>query len=116
MDYQIKAFSTHPKWVIGNVNEYSFQAKVYDRPSRIFGIGKGRVSKLAVQNKATHQFILEYDRGWLKKPETDAEKELLRALLLFCKGLPDYSVWQTTLRRPKRFLVADDDVLEYESL
>jgi hypothetical protein len=74
-------------WMEGFIGKYKFQAKVYDEPSE-YGIKDGRVSKLCVYDdtmrleKGMHAAsIIEYDRGWGKKPKTDEDKYILETIL-----------------------------------
>jgi hypothetical protein len=52
-------------WVRGEIHKfpgYTFDAKLHDRPSR-FGIEKGRILKLHVQDPRGRT-VIEYERGW----------------------------------------------------
>ena len=57
---------------------YHYQAKVYDTPSK-YGINQGRISKQSVQLDG--QTVINYDRGWDKKPSTEAENAVLWIIL-----------------------------------
>ena len=75
-------------WIDGTIDNFRFQAKVYDTGSK-FGIENGRVSKLEVwQPEAPFNDRLIYDRGWSKKPESEQDKEILRTLLEYLESLP----------------------------
>lgn len=73
-------------WIDGIINEFRFQAKIYDENSR-FGIENGRVSKLTVWDEQKRKSgsgsgdILSYDRGWDKKPSSSEHNNILRALM-----------------------------------
>jgi len=47
-------------WYEGIFGEFSWSAKVFDEPS-IFGINKGRISKLSIKYRGVLVYI--YDRG-----------------------------------------------------
>ena len=47
IEVKFESFTTESNWVNGECDGYHFEAKLYDEPS-IFGIQKGRVSKLAI--------------------------------------------------------------------
>lgn len=75
-------------WIQGKVidlsgTEYAFEAKVYNEGS-IFGINNGRVSKLCIRTGSN--VILNYDRGWDIKPETE-HKPIYKALMKMLKAL-----------------------------
>lgn len=69
-------------WKEGNIKVgstiYRYQVKVYDAPSK-YGINQGRISKLWVQLEG--KTVINYDRGWDKKPITQAENAVLCILL-----------------------------------
>jgi hypothetical protein len=73
-------------WLKGAVNRYpgyTFEAKVYDVGS-VFGIGQGRISKLAVWRG--DRSVMHYDRGWDEKPARRRDRKVLREILA---GFPD---------------------------
>ena len=87
---RISAESIGGAWIDGIIDDYRFQAKVYDTGSR-YGINKGRVSKLEIwgrQSGGVSRSIVRYDRGWDKKPATDEHKELLEAVLGYLEEFP----------------------------
>ena len=96
----------------GMVDEYLFEAKVCDEASG-FGIDSGRVIKLHISGKRYSYEIAAYERGWDKYP-CRAHTGLTRAVVRFCESLPQQEVWRHTFADTRRFLVTDDDVLEYE--
>ena len=55
-----------------------FWAKHYEEGSD-FGINGGKISKLTVKYKG--ETLLNYDRGWDKKPETELGRKALEKLL-----------------------------------
>lgn len=57
---------------------YHYQVKVYDIPSQ-YGINGGRISKLSV--RLDGRTVINYDRGWDRKPVTQAENAVLCILL-----------------------------------
>ncbi len=57
---------------------YHYQAKVYDMPSN-YGINQGRISKLSVSLEG--RTVINYDRGWDKKPVTQEEESVLSIIL-----------------------------------
>ncbi len=65
-------------WVNGEINGYIYEAKVFDVGSR-YGINGGRVSKLWIGSD--NGVIVSYDRGWGIKPESEAGKAVLAAVL-----------------------------------
>lgn len=72
-------------WEEGKVEDHSFLAKAYDKPSERYGIDGGTISKLSVKDKAGKEKFA-YDRGWDKKPQTDKEKALLAAIIAYYDG------------------------------
>lgn len=100
-------------WLLGDIEGYPFQAKVCDEASG-FGIDYGRVIKLHLFAKDQKRELFAYERGWDKYPHGGA-KTLARALIRFCESLPMQDVWRGTFREERRFLVTDEDVLEYEN-
>lgn len=89
-EYIISAKPIGLYWIEGCIDGFSFQAKVYATGSK-FGIESGPVSKLAVWDHSNGRFsagvIIDYDRGWCVKPETDEQNELLSALLRFLETI-----------------------------
>lgn len=58
--------------------KYIFYVKSYEFPSQ-YGIDGGKISKLEIRrNDIT---IVQYDRGWVSKPVTKAEKEIFEELV-----------------------------------
>ena len=112
VNHVIKAHSEDGIWLIGTVDEYPFEAKVCDVLSD-FGIDHGRVIKLYAC-KGRGQEIFAFERGWNKYPK-GTHKGLCRALVRFCESLPAQDIWRNTFREERRFLVTEDDVLEYEN-
>ena len=111
-DHVVKAYTPDGIWLLGSVDSYAFQAKVCDEASG-FGIDGGRVTKLHISSKRNSGEIVAYERGWDKYPR-GAHKGLAQALIRFCESLPEQDVWKYTFRKERRFLVTEDDVLEYE--
>lgn len=46
-----------------------------------WGIDGGKISKLWARDKDSRKVVINYDRGWDIKPNTECEKALLQALL-----------------------------------
>lgn len=111
VDHTITAYTPDGIWLLGKVDGYDFQAKVCDEASG-FGIDCGRVIKLHA-SKSRGQEIFAYERGWDKFPR-GAHKGLAQALIRFCESLPVQDIWRLTFKTERRFLVTEDDVLEYE--
>ncbi len=59
-------------WVHGYYNDWTFDAKVFETPSK-FGINNGKVSKLTIKD-STKKIIINYDRGWDIKPAPKDKK------------------------------------------
>ena len=89
--YTIQVFHQTGFWVLGTINEFSFEAKVYDTGSN-FGIDNGRVSKLTISSEHSSREVVGYERGWETYPETRELEDMMEALLRFCEGLPPYEV------------------------
>lgn len=111
-DHSITVHTKDGIWLLGEIDGYPFQAKVCDEASG-FGIDCGRVIKLYAESKRDGHEIFSYERGWDKYPR-GPHKELARALIRFCDSLPMQEVWRNTFRQARRFLVTEEDVLEYE--
>ena len=58
--------------------KYRIQMVRFDEPS-IYGIRKGRISKLWVRG-ADGAVVINYDRGWDIRPSTDEGKAILAAI------------------------------------
>lgn len=101
MDYKITITGTRKSipgpgesvWLQGTVADYQFSAKVYNGPSK-YGINESCVSKLTVWSESERQklglvaaSIIDYDRGWSKKPETEFTG-LLEALVTYLSAIP----------------------------
>ena len=112
VDHTITAKTPDGIWLTGKVDDYPFEAKVCDIPSG-FGIDCGRVIKLHIGGKGNSVEIADYERGWDKYPK-GAHKGLTQAVIRFCESLPKQEIWRNTFRKNLRFLVTEDDVLEYE--
>ena len=87
--YSITSKAKESGWIDGKIDEFRFQAKVYDIGSK-FGINSGRVSKLAIWDQQRHS-VINYDRGWDVKPDSVEQKDILRALLKYLEALP---IWE----------------------
>ena len=112
VDHIITAKTPDGIWLLGKIDEYDYQAKVCDEASG-FGIDCGRVIKLHAFGKSRGQELFAYERGWDKYPK-GKHKGLAQALIRFCESLPEQDTWRNTFRTERRFLVTEDDVLEYE--
>jgi hypothetical protein len=93
--HRIEAKVLRDYWIDGRIDEFRFQAKIYDTGSK-YGIGGGRVSKLEVWDEKAQELgiIIAYDRGWSTKPATAEHKSILRALLGYAKALPNGEYWE----------------------
>lgn len=109
-DHIISAYTKDGIWLVGTVDEYSFQAKVCDTGSDS-GIGHGRVIKLHAY-KSRKQKIFAYERGWSMYP-ANAHKDLCRAVIGFCESLPAQDIWRKTFREERWFLVTEEGILEF---
>lgn len=94
-NYMIKAKSIENGWIDGTIDEFRFQAKVFDEGSQ-YGINEGRVSKLMIWDEAKRQTcrniftasIVNYDRGWDIKPTKAADKHIFDAVLAYLEAMP----------------------------
>ena len=88
------------EWLEGTIDGFYFQAKVYDTGSK-FSINNGRVSKLTVRDGRNYRSLelFSYDRGWDKKPTSNQQRALLRALLEYLEVFPTREHWHTLAGR-----------------
>lgn len=116
MDHKIAACTKDGIWLLGTVDDYIFEAKVCDEASG-FGIDCGRVIKLHARKYCEDKKgkeIFAYERGWDKYPR-GKHKGVAQALIRFCESLPEQDIWRHTFyKKVCRFLVTEDDVLEYD--
>ena len=116
MDHKIAACTKDGIWLLGTVDDYIFEAKVGDEASG-FGIDCGRVIKLHARKYCEDKKgkeIFAYERGWDKYPR-GKHKGVAQALIRFCESLPEQDIWRHTFyKKVRRFLVTEDDVLEYD--
>jgi len=81
-------------WVKGTIDEFSFAAKVFDKPSK-YGIHNGRVSKLRIWN-AKDETTLNYDRGWDIRPQSSIARVTLNELVSFLEKCAKENIWEIT--------------------
>lgn len=116
VDHKIAACTKDGIWLLGTVDDYIFDAKVCDEASG-FGIDCGRVIKLHARKYCEDKKgkeIFAYERGWDKYPR-GKHKGVAQALIRFCESLPEQDIWRHTFyKKVRRFLVTEDDVLEYD--
>jgi len=116
VDHKIAACTKDGIWLLGTVDDYIFEAKVCDEASG-FGIDCGRVIKLHARKYCDDKKgkeIFAYERGWDKYPR-GKHKGVAQALIRFCESLPEQDIWRHTFyKKVRRFLVTEDDVLEYD--
>ena len=116
VDHKIAACTKDGIWLLGTVDDYIFEAKVCDEASG-FGIDCGRVIKLHARKYCEDKKgkeIFAYERGWDKYPRGKHEG-VAQALIRFCESLPEQDIWRHTFyKKVRRFLVTEDDVLEYD--
>lgn len=81
-------------YIVGNAQyngvDYKIDAKVFLEGSE-YGIDNGPISKLSIKDIAKNELIINYDRGWDKKPDEQNEflyKETIKALTEFRKEHP----------------------------
>lgn len=87
MDICFEVKKLQQNWYAGRIEQYQFQAKVYDIGSK-FGINNGRVSKLSLREDGVE--IFSYDRGWDKKPSDDEHWVILWELMNRLEELPSW--------------------------
>ena len=116
VDHKIAACTKDGIWLLGTVDDYIFEAKVCDEASG-FGIDCGRVIKRHARKYCEDKKgkeIFAYERGWDKYPR-GKHKGVAQALIRFCESLPEQDIWRHTFyKKVRRFLVTEDDVLEYD--
>lgn len=78
-------FTKNDAWVHGTFGEYQFGAKLFDIGS-VFGINKGRVSKLSISHPDCN-CVVNYERGWDVKP-TKEHAKAYRTILKFLESAP----------------------------
>jgi hypothetical protein len=68
-------------WENGRIGNYIYCLMRFNEPSH-YGINNGKISKLFIRrlNKWGHQ-IVNYDRGWDKKPRSKAVKAVYDELI-----------------------------------
>ena len=80
-------FPSNEPWANGTYADgYRFEAKLFDEGS-IYGIDKGRVSKLAIC-APNGKWIVNYDRGWDVRPETEEHERVFKDILEFLENAP----------------------------
>lgn len=67
-------------WYTGWVDDYMFEAKVYDTGSE-YGIDGGRISKLWIYGAFFRDTVASYERGWDVEPESEDARDALDAIL-----------------------------------
>jgi len=72
MEAVFTRFDNEDNWVQGECGGFSFDAKLYNNPSR-FGIDGGRISKLCIQNQ--YGMMANWDRGWDIEPSEEFMEE-----------------------------------------
>lgn len=82
-------FNNTSAWVRGkHESGYIFDAKLFDEGSS-FGIKNGRVSKLCIfKVENPMNYIVNYDRGWDRKPRTPEQREIFNDILNFLENSP----------------------------
>lgn len=78
-------FKSNDSWVHGELGEYRFGAKLFDEGS-VFGINKGRVSKLSISHPDCN-CVMNYERGWDVKPSKEHSKAY-KTILNFLESAP----------------------------
>ena len=116
MDHKIAACTKDGIWLLGTVDDNIIEAKDCDEASG-FGIDCGRVIKLHARKYCEDKKgkeIFAYERGWDKYPR-GKHKGVAQALIRFCESLPEQDIWRHTFyKKVRRFLVTEDDDLEYD--
>ena len=112
-EHFIKATAKDGIWLTGTIDDFPFGIKVCDKKSG-FGIRRGRVIKLYVNDKNSSLELFAYERGWERKPHTPFQQSLLKALLRFAASLPKQEVWRHSFKQERVFFVDEENVLEVE--
>ncbi|NUQ51357.1 MAG: hypothetical protein HUU19_01515 [Phycisphaerales bacterium] len=65
-------------WVKGNIAGHAFEALVFPEHAtdEAFEMGDSRISKFWLQEHFTHTEVACFDRGWDRKPTTDAARAI----------------------------------------
>lgn len=98
-----------------NDNDYKIGAKVFLEGSE-YGINEGPISKLSIKDTTSNELIINYDRGWDKKPNEQNEflyNETIKALIKFREEHPyelTESVTETKLIETKSVSDYEDDI------
>ena len=69
-------------WVKGNIAGHAFEALVFPEHATdaAYELDDSRISKLWLQEHFTHTEVACFDRGWDRKPTTDAAKAIVGLL------------------------------------
>jgi|GEM_PF-2088854 len=69
-------------WVKGNIAGHTFEALVFPEHATdgAFELDDSRISKLWLQEHFTHAEVACFDRGWDRKPTTDAARTIVGLL------------------------------------
>jgi hypothetical protein len=95
MKAEFTKFHIGDNWVKVIVGNYTFSAKLFDEGS-VFGINEGRVSKLMIWDEQIRYekldifeaAIVNYDRGWDIKPETEEQIAIFDAVMDLLENSP----------------------------
>jgi hypothetical protein len=81
--------ATGGNWVKGNIAGHAFEALVFPEHATdaAFELDDSRISKLSVREQGTHREVACFDRGWDRKPSTDAAKAIVD---LLASGLAEH--------------------------
>ncbi|WP_297419750.1 hypothetical protein [Clostridium sp.] len=85
MKAKFTKFDSTTNWVSGVVEDYKFEAKLFDEGS-VFGIDEGRVSKLSILDNK-NVWLVNYDRGWDIEPKEDF-KEIYNTVMELLENSP----------------------------
>jgi hypothetical protein len=74
--------ATGGNWVKGNIAGHAFEALVFPEHATdaAFELDDSRISKLWLQEHFTHREVACFDRGWDRKPTTDAAMAIVGLL------------------------------------
>jgi hypothetical protein len=81
MKAEYTQFNNSNTWVVGEVGDLKFEAKLLDENSQ-YGINRGRVIKLAIWDEDIREeckcledaCIIIYDREWCRKPKKNTKE------------------------------------------